>query len=309
MKTKCVSCRSVKGKRLCNVKNAALVCPRCCAELRSPSCSGCSHYKAAERYGIEKMKNQQVRDFIAKIDPLVDSEVDEALMFVEKGNSAKGEKLLINLLRKHPDLYMVQYGMGTVLAMKGDYAGSIAYFDTCLDIFPYFPEAWFNKGVSYKNMLDVGNSIRSFTKAIEFGENEDDFVQSAREFVNGMAESIHRDTGLSLDTYLREMDRFDSAFLKMQNREYEVAISGFRKVCESYKNHAQSFGNLGLCYAFLGKKQEALSALDKALTIDPRYEPAIINRAILMSLKDGEKMPTGTKTVEFYKQMVEKNPK
>lgn len=308
MKTKCVSCRSVKGKRLCKIKNADLVCPRCCAELRNPRCSGCLHYKAAERYGIEKMKNQQVRDFIAKIDPVVDSEVEEALAFVENGTIAKGEKLLIDLIRNHPDLYMVQYGMGTMLAMKGDYAGSIAYFDACLDIFPYFPEAWFNKGISHKNMLDVGNAIKSLKKAIDFGENEDKYIKSARDFVKGMAESIHRSTGLSVDEYLRDMDRFESAFSKMQNGEYEEAISGFLKVCGSNKIHVQSYGNLGLCYAFLGKKQEALSAFDKALSIDPRYEPAITNRAIFMSLKDGEKMPTASKTVEFYKQMFEENP-
>ena len=192
--------------------------------------------------------------------------------------------------------------------MKGNYSGSIAYFDKCLDIFPYFTEAWFNKGISYKNLLDVGNAIKSLKKVIELDESEDDFVKTAREFVKDMAELIHRDTGLSLDLYLREMDRFDSAFLKMQNREYEKAISGFLKVCESYKNHAQSYGNLGLCYSFLGKKQEALSAFDKALTIYPRYEPAIINRAILLSLKDGEKMPNTFKKVEFYKQLVEEKP-
>jgi tetratricopeptide (TPR) repeat protein len=80
-------------------------------------------------------------------------------------------------------------------------------------------------------------------------------------------------------------------------------------VCESSNNHVQSYGNLGLCYAFLGKKQEALAAFDKALTIDPKYEPAITNRALFMSQKDGEKMPTARKTVEFYKQMFEENLK
>jgi tetratricopeptide (TPR) repeat protein len=251
------------------------------------------------------MKNQQFRDFIAVIDPNVDSEVDKALMFVENGNIAKGEELLIDLIRKHPNLYIVQYGMGTVLAMKGNYSGSIAYFDKCLEIFPYFTEAWFNKGISHKNLLDVGQAIKSFQKVIAFGESEENFVKYAREFVKDIAESIYRDSGLSLDLYLRDMDRFDSAFLKMQNREYEEAISGFLKVCESNKNHAQSYGNLGLCYSFLGKKQDALSAFDKALTIDPRYEPAITNRAILLSLKDGEKMPNAIKTVEFYRQAVE----
>jgi len=305
MKAKCAICLSAKGNRLCQIKNATPVCPRCCAGMRNSSCNGCSHYTTAEKYGMEKMKNRQFRDFIAESDPGVDSEVDKALTFVKNGNIAKGEELLIDLIRKHPNLYIVQYGRGTALAMKGEYSIAINYFDKCLEIFPYFAEAWFNKGISHKNLLDLGNAIKSLQKAIEYGESEDDFVKSARDFMKGMGESIYRDSGLSLDLYLQAMDQFESAFLKMRNREYEDAIPGFLKVCEMCKNHTQSYGNLGLCYSFLGKKQEALSAFDKALEIDPGYEPAINNRAILLSLQDGEKMPGIGKTVEFYKQVVE----
>ncbi|HBA72622.1 MAG TPA: hypothetical protein DER40_03740 [Geobacter sp.] len=305
MKAKCVICLSVKGKRPCKIKKEALVCPSCCADTRSSDCSGCAHYAAAERYGIEKMKNRQFRDFIAAVDPKIDCEVDKALTFVENGNIAKGEELLGDLIHRHPGFYIVQYGMGTVQAIKGNHSGSIAYFDKCLEIFPYFTEAWFNKGVSHKILLDIGDAIRSFKNVVAFGESEDSFVKSARDFLKSMGESIYRDTGLSLDLYLQEMDRFDRAFLKMLNGEYEDAISGFLKVCESNKNHAQSYGNLGLCYSFLGKKQEALSAYDKALEIDPTYEPAITNRAIFLSLKDGEKMPNAVNTVEFYKQRIE----
>jgi tetratricopeptide (TPR) repeat protein len=251
------------------------------------------------------MKNQQFRDFIAESDPGVEREVDKALTFAKNGNIAKGEELLIDMIRKHPDLYIVQYGRGTAQAMKGDYSTAITYFDKCLEIFPYFAEAWFNKGISHKNLLDIGNAVKCLKKAIEFGESEDEFVKSARDFLKGMGESIYRDSGLSLDIYLQAIDQFDSAFLKMRNREYEDAISGFLKVCELYNNHTQSYGNLGLCYSFLGKKEEALSAFDRALEIDPGYEPAIKNRAILLSLKDGEKMPSIGKTVEFYKQVVD----
>ncbi len=308
MKTKCEICLTVKGKRQCKMKKS-LVCPRCCAEIRSPDCSGCSHFTVAERYGIEKMKNQHFREFIAEIDPLVDDAVDKALTFVESGNIAKGEELLIELLRRHPNLYIVHYGMGTVLAMKGDYSRSVDCFDKCLEIFPYFTEAWFNKGTSHKNLLELGNAIRAYQKVIAFGASEDDYVKTAREFLEGMAASIYRESGLSLDQYLREMNRFEDAFLKMQNKEYEEAVSGFLKVAEANKNHVQTYGNLGLCYAFLGRKQEALAAFDKALAIDPAYEPAITNRALFLSMKDGQEMPDISATVEFYKQVVEEKSK
>ena len=305
-KKKCTICLKVKGRRLCKIKEESLICSRCCAEIRNSNCSGCSHYAQAERYAVEKMKKSHYREFTAKIDPEVDKAVDKALTFVENGNIAKGEELLAGLIEKYPDLYIVQYGMGTVLAMKGNYSDSITHFDKCLEIFPYFVEAWFNKGTSYKNLLDVGNAIKSFQKVIEFGDREDHFVNTAHEFLRDIGANIYRDTGLSLDLYIHSMEEFDDAFSKMQNREYKQAIVGFQKVLSLNKNHAQSFGNLALCYSFLGEKQKALLAFDNALEIDPRYEPALKNKAILLSLKDGEKMSDNQiETVYYYKEVVE----
>ena len=68
------------------------------------------------------------------------------------------------------------------------------------------------------------------------------------------------------------------------------------------KKHPQSYGNLGLCYAQLGQKEDAITAFDKAIEIDPNYEPAIVNKAMVESLKDGEKLSQETfKSIDYYK--------
>lgn len=303
---KCVICLKVKGKRLCKLKERSFVCPRCCAEIRSTDCNGCSHYVQAAKHSLEKMKNSKFKEFTAIINPEIDDAVDKALALVEKGNIEAGEKSLIDLINIYPNLHIVQYGMGTVLAMKGNYAESIVHFDKSLEIFPYFVEAWFNRGNSYKNLFNVGEAIKSFQKVIEFGDSQDDFVKTAEELVDYMEQSIFKDTGLSLDLYVKSMDDFNKAFRTMQNREYERAISEFQDVIKINKTNAQSYGNLGLCYAFLGQQEKAIAFLDQALIIDPNYEPAIQNRAIVSSLKNGEKLPDDhVQTIEYYKDVAE----
>jgi tetratricopeptide (TPR) repeat protein len=252
------------------------------------------------------MKKSNFKDFTALMDPELDKAVDNALRFAEKGDLAKGELLLIGLQEKHPNAYKVQFGMGTLHAMKGNHAESVFFLSKCLETFPYFVEAWFNKAVSHKNLLDLGNTIKSFRKVIEFGDRGDHLVITAQKALRDMETSISRDYGLTLDLYLKSMAEFDNAFSQMQNKEYEKAIAGFRNVLLFNKNHPQSYGNIGLCCSFLGKKEEALAAFDKALAIDPNYQPAQTNRAILLSLPDGEKMPDSyIKTVDFYKNMGE----
>lgn len=303
-KSKCTICLKVKGKRLCKLKNKSLVCPRCCAEIRDYKCNGCSHYAQAEKYSLEKKKKSNFKEFTAIIDPEIDNAVDEALSFVERGDIKKGEKIITGLIEKNPGLYIVQYGMGTVLAMKGNYTESIIHFDKCLEIFPYFVEAWFNRGNSYKNLFNVGEAIKSFRKVVELGDVKDDFVKAAKELLDYMAENISKDTGLSLDQYVKSMDIFNNAFSIMQNRQYEKAIIEFKKVLTLNKTNAQTYGNLGLCYAFLGHKETALSYFDKAIKIDPKYEPAITNKSFVLALKDGEKLPdVQTETIEYYKDV------
>ena len=187
-----------------------------------------------------------------------------------------------------------------------NYAESIVHFDKSLEIFPYFVEAWFNRGNSYKNLFNVGEAIKSFQKVMEFGDPQDDFVKTAEELVDYMEQSISKDTGLSLDLYLKSMDYFNKAFSIMQNREYENAITEFQNVIKINKTNTQSYGNLGLCYAFLGEQVKAISAFDQALIIDPNYEPAITNRAIVLSLEKGEKLPDDQiKTIEYYKDIAD----
>lgn len=304
MKEKCSICSKDKGRRECKLKEEAKICSRCCAETRSPDCGGCLHYVQSEKYAVEKIKNAGAKGFIARIDPEVDEAVDEALKLVEKGKIAKAEKLIKDLLNEHPDIYTVQYAMGTVQAMKGNFADSIVYFDKSVEIFPYCLEAWLNRGISYIRMADIGNAAKSLQKVIEFGNKDEDAVITARERIRDLEDAAYKGSGLTLNDYVKSSDEFAQAFSAMSAGNYDNAIKGFNKVLGFNKNHAQSHGNLGLCYAYLGEKQEALAAFDRALAIDPAYGPAIVNKKTLLALKDGEKMENiQSASIEYYKEV------
>lgn len=70
----------------------------------------------------------------------------------------------------------------------------------------------------------------------------------------------------------------------------QAAIDGFKRALMFAPRHHQSHGNLGICYAALGMKREALASLDRALELEPRYESAAIARFVVERLADGEKL-------------------
>ncbi|UCE08589.1 MAG: tetratricopeptide repeat protein, partial [bacterium] len=244
------------------------------------------------------------KQFIMRIDPEVDEAIDRALAVIERGNISSGERIISELLIKYPDIYIVQYAMGVVYALKNKYDKAIAYFDKAIEIFPYFVEAWFNKGTSHQKKLEVAEMIRAFQKVIELGDPNEDFVKQAKNVINGLEKQIREESGLNLDGYLKSSDRFEEAYALMEIMEWNKAIIGFQAVLSLNPKHVQSYGNMGICYAKLGEKQKALAALDKALKLDPNYGPALANRNIVMSLEEGQKLPPSKiESVEYYKDV------
>ena len=300
-KTVCVVCSAAKGRRVCQLKDHTMVCSVCCARIRNPDCEGCGYWAQAMVYAREKTGAPREPHFVAMIDPEVDAEVDRALAMAESGRLETAESIISGLLGRHPDLHIVQFGMGVIRALQGRHAEALAHFDRAIAIFPYFVEAWFNKGAAHQKMLEVGPTIRAYQKVIELGDPADDFVGEAMAVIRGLDKQIRADKGFSLDRFLQLMDMFDEAFAAMQNREWERALAGFRKVVAADPENTQSHGNMGLCYALLGRKREALASLDRALEIDPSYEPAQTNRIGVLAMQEGERLAADFLSVDYYK--------
>ncbi len=278
---KCIVCSKAKGKRGCLIKDKALVCSRCCAEIRYSECEGCSYYKDSKNYAVEKAKKSP-GSFVARIDPAVDERIDQALMMVESGNMM-GESIIRQLWNDNMDLHTVHYAMGTVYAMKDQFDEAMDCFDKALEIYPYFAECWFNRALAAQNKLDVFEMITSFQKALEMGGDNSEIVHQAGQALSDFERGVIEETGLGMEDYLLSLSKFDSAFELMENQQWDKACSGFQQVVAINRNSPQSFGNMALCFAHLAENEQALEAFDKAIELDPHYEPAIINKIIFQN--------------------------
>ncbi len=295
-------CTQRKGRRVCKLHNNEIVCSLCCAESRNSDCEGCLHYVVAKQYSASKAKKPEPKHFIAEINEEVENSVNKALALVEKGAIEEGEAIISELKNDHPKNHTIYYGLGVVYAFKEQHDEAIKYFDKAIDIFPYFIEAHFNKGVAYQKKLDIGNMVKAFKEVVAIGNPKDSIVGQAQDFIEKMEQHVKKTDDIDLETYLECEKTFNEAFSCMEKREWEKAIDGFKAVLSKNRQHPQSYGNMGLCYAQLGQKQQALAAFDKALEIDPSYEPALINQMAVESLKEGERLEEpNSQSVEYYK--------
>jgi tetratricopeptide (TPR) repeat protein len=252
-------------------------------------------------------------DFMIELLPKVDEAVDRLLIRVEKGQYEGVEAGLEALLREHPHHHTTNFAMGAyLLATREDTEGAIPFFQKAVSVFPPMAEAHFNLGSCYMKSCRIPEAVASFRKAIRYSANNDLVAGKARDQLQFLEKLLtDRSPFQTLDAYVENQKLFDLAFENLQARRYEAAIDMFSRVLAQSPGHVQSHGNLALAYAGLGRKALALENLDKALALDPTYEPAIQNRKVIEEMKEGEpQLPLAVATTEYYldRLKAEKSP-
>lgn len=290
MKTKCPKCGTGKARRICHREGGAEICSQCCASIRSSECGDCVHYEATWNHEARRAVSSGVPpngEFVAGFDPEITIAVNDALGRAERGDTGKAMAALTDLLREHPRNHTVAFGIGGVHAMRGEHAESLEWFEKAIAIYPYSLESYYNKAVAHQKMMDIPNCIRSYQKVVAIGDSADPEVSAAREFLAGTAATINKHSGLSLALFLEAIDHFDRAFVLMEREKWQEALEGFQASAAINGTNSSCRGNIGLCHAYLGQKALALAEFDRALEIDPDYEPASGNRELVERMEEG----------------------
>lgn len=247
--------------------------------------------------------------FIAEMRPDLEDKVDQALCQLENGAVKEAGARIKSLLQAHPHYHTTNYAMGVYVAkVEEDFPAALPYFEKAVEIFPMFPEAQFNLGAAAMKTFKLPEAVAAFRAAWRYSRPDDDIAEMAREQLRFIEKVALESTPFkSLDDYLANVRLFEEAFQCLTDRQFEQAAQMFRQVLDIIPNHVQSHGNLALAYAGLGKKAAALECLDKALTLDPGYEPARINRRSIVAMREGEPgLSGGIEEINYYQDHFDK---
>ena len=229
-----------------------------------------------------------------RIDEQVEDETDRALNLIAGGRQPEGEERVRQLYKDNPDLACTQYAMGVVYLTKDAPEQAIPYFQQAVETFPYFAQAHYNLSACYGSTLQLTKAIRSLQEARDLAPVGGAIHTQAQARLRQFAESIPTTAGVDLDAFLEAGDAFDRAFEAMEAGDMRQAITGFQECLRLNPAAHQAYGNLGICYGKLGMRDRARAMFDKALELDPDYEPAKWNRESIDRLADGEDLPTAS---------------
>ena len=300
MPSKCTICNQVKGKRICKIQDSHLICSQCCGENRGSRCEGCSYFEQGTRFQKLRNTSRRQKEFTVEIKEEIDEAVSRAMEAIERKKFSHAKKILDSLLQTDPEYYMALYGQGIFFAVQGQYDAAIEYFKKAIDAFPVFVEAHYNLAVAYMSIFDIANMIRAFREVLDLSQPGSEFHAKALDMIQYAEKSMRENNGPGLDAFIKAQDEFDRAFHLMEAEDWKSAIKGFERSIRWHSGLPQPYGNMGICYAKIGKRQAAIAAFERALEIDPNYEPAIFNKAAAEELEEGQCLSLNLKVTRYY---------
>jgi tetratricopeptide (TPR) repeat protein len=229
-----------------------------------------------------------------------EDQCDEVSGLLERRRFSDARRVIERLIKSNPKRSEPQFLMGTCLAMEGEMAKAIPFLERASEMNPS-AETYYNLAGAYRPLLKLNEAMASLKKVVELDSKNGQYGKRAQHAITELTQVIKAHTGLSVEEYMANKVRFDEAYKHLTAGIFDLAIDGFNGVLAVEPNHVQSHGNLGLAYLGIGNRDAAIKHFDRAIELDPSYQPAIDNRKVAMELEPGELLNArGSYEVEFY---------
>ena len=157
-------------------------------------------------------------------------------------------ELYTRAIDEKKDFWEAYYNRGLKYREIGDYAQAIKDFDKTIELKPDNARAYRNRGIAYRKKGDYDRAIKDYDKAIELNP-------------------LYAEAYINRGRAYRMKGDYDHAI-----KDYDMAI-------ELNPQYARAYNNLG--YAYLGKNNfpAALDAVNKAIAIAPSSSSYLDSRA------------------------------
>ena len=305
MKKKCPICGKNRGKRVCMIRDDEVICSLCCASQRSAVCAGCEHYEAARDYEMQKMEDSQHavnKDYTIEVNEDVQAAVEEAIALVEEGKFDQAESMLVPLEKEHPLSHLVPFGLAVLYLRREEDDEALKWLNRALEIYPYFEEALFNKAQLNLKRTRILEAVTTFRQLKAVAAKGDEMYELACENLEWMDEHFRKNNGVNTDTYLKGTRLFNRAYAYQQQGKYSKAIQLFEESLRVVPGIEACHGNMGICFMFLGRKQDAIESLEHALELEPSYEIARVNLVLAQRMTEGEAVSGEIRSVEYARE-------
>lgn len=261
--------------------------------------------KAAKRkkHEVERKKKHQLR----KQEEELNNAVAYAIELIQEKNFNDAEKLLNQLVLTHTQNGYVYYAFGLLYVTSENIKKGIVCLEKAIELDAAFAGSYYNLGLAYYNEFYLHKMLDVLNRMFDSAHYDDECFTKGRKLISDCQKIVKETDNISLEEYCANQQLFDDAFVLMSSKKYEEAINLFSILLKDDPEHVQCYGNIGICYAQSGQRGLALKNFNQALKFDPKYELAVVNKAMTERLKEGEKLNANLSVTEYYKDYSQKD--
>ncbi len=250
---------------------------------------------------IEKLlQPERNRKGEPETDPDLAEAADKALCLADDGFADEALEDMARLQDRVLESHLACYAMGVAHSLNHESHEAVSWYDKAIALFPGFVEAHFNKATEHLLLRELADAIRAYRHVVEFGKPDEEAVHIAKNKLHGIDNALRVEENLDTDQFLKTEDHFNLAIELMEREKWTEALDALRACLALNERNPPTHGALARCYAQLGRKADALAALDRALEIKPDYHPAAFNRKTVEAMTEGRPLnPLKNVDIEF----------
>jgi tetratricopeptide (TPR) repeat protein len=279
---RCSACEKRKGKRTCPVLGGESICLECCVSRRGAPCGDCEHYIAAIRLAVDRFRTSNKHPFT--INTSHKDDIADILNELEATSDPKKAEEVLKPYADDSSPYYL-YARGICSIYQND-AGAIKFFLDAIWQFPFFHYAWYYLSDVLLAKAQLAFAYDACQIVMNLSQPSYHLHIKAKNRLHRLAETFERSGVLfPLKEAMIHMQALIH-YRKMIAVEPQRAADAFLKMLADEPQKAQYHADLGLCYAYLGRRDDAIRKLSRALKLDPDNDTARTNLEIIKKSKE-----------------------
>lgn len=189
-------------------------------------------------------------------------------------------------LALNPDDEKSHLKMAKVFLFTAEYPKAFVEINTVLRTNVYNPEAYFLKGMCYKNMKDTAKAISSFQTAVQTDPQfADGYMQLALLYEAKKDPLALRYYENAYNANKKDLEPIYGQGMFWQNQEkYEEAKKVYKRIILLDANYPKAYYNLGWILLQQDSTEKALRQFDLAVQVQPDYADAFFNRGLCQEI-------------------------
>ena len=207
----------------------------------------------------------------------------------EAGRREDGLAAIQIAVAQRPTSFKAQLSAGLMLMHLSRFDASADHLRRAIELNPNHRDAHYSAGMVFANLGRIDDAEHHYLRAVEIDPSHFEALTNLGAMLIGAgrfedaASHLHRALGIN-PRDSKALHTLALAHLRQQH--YAKALALYQRVVKLMPDNARAYADMGIALYYLGRADEALTNLDRALSLDPTLEDARVNREAIQQVKN-----------------------